>query len=112
MNTLLVILGVVVAAGLVYYFLLRTNKVKDENGNMIPDSVEEVAAKVKKQATLVKEEVKEVAQKAKDLVQTAEVKPKAKRTTRKPAAKNATEPKVEKTVVVESKNPRRRKSNK
>lgn len=110
MNTLLVILGVVIAAGLVYYFLLKTNKVKDENGNMIPDSVEEVAAKVKKQATLVKEEVKEVAQKAKELVETAEVKP--KRTNRKPAAKKATEPKVEKTVVVESKNPRRRKSNK
>jgi F0F1-type ATP synthase membrane subunit b/b' len=106
MNALLAILGIVVVGGLVYYFLLKSGKVKDENGNMIPDSVEEAATKVKKQATLVKE----VAQKAKELVQTAEVKP--KRTTRKPAAKKTAEPKVEKTVVVESKNPRRRKSNK
>ena len=112
MNALLAILGIVVVGGLVYYFLLKSGKVKDENGNMVPDSVEEAATKVKKQATLVKEEVKEVAQKAKELVQTAEVKPKAKRTTRKPAAKKTAEPKVEKTVVVESKNPRRRKSNK
>ena len=110
MNALLAILGIVVVGGLVYYFLLKSGKVKDENGNMIPDSVEEAATKVKKQATLVKEEVKEVAQKAKESVQTAEVKP--KRTTRKPAAKKTAEPKVEKTVVVESKNPRRRKSNK
>ena len=106
MNTLLIIIAIVGVAGLAYYFLLKTNKVKDENGNMIPDSVEEVAAKVKKQATLVKE----VAQKAKELVETTKVN--TNKTNRKPAAKKATEPKVEKTVVVESKNPKRKKSTK
>lgn len=103
MNTLLIIIAIVGVAGLAYYFLLKTNKVKDENGNMIPDSVEEAATKVKKQATLVKEEVKEFLQKS-----TAAV----KGTNAKPATKKSTEPKVEKTVVVESKNPRRKKSNK
>ena len=31
MNTLLIIIAIVGVAGLAYYFLLKTNKVKDEN---------------------------------------------------------------------------------
>ena len=132
MKILLIILALLAVAGGVYFFLLKSNRIKDEDGNMIPDSVDETVAKARKQATLVKEEikektievkrrakrvaeetkdvvaaVKEVAKQSKDVVDAAKGTP---RKGRKPAAKKAA-PKVEKTVVVESK-PRKRNTKK
>ena len=129
MKILLIILALFAVAGAAYFFLLKTNKIKDEDGNMIPDSIDEAAAKVKKQATLVKEEVKEttaevkrrakrvaeetkdvvaavkeVAKQSKDVVEAAKGTP---RKGRKPAAKKAPAKKIEKTVVVQSNKPKR-----
>ena len=83
---------------------------------MVKEEVKQTTAEVKRRAKRVAEEtkdvvaaVKEVAKQSKDVVEAAKGTP---RKGRKPAAKTASTKKVEKTVVVESKNPRRRKTNK
>ena len=47
MNTILIIIGVLaVAIGIVIY-LQKTGKIEDKDGDLIPDSIEDTAAKVK-----------------------------------------------------------------
>jgi topoisomerase IA-like protein len=93
--TILIILGLVAVAFGVGYYLIKSGKVEDTNGNLIPDVVEEKTAEILEE---VKEKVEEVKK---------EVKKRAPRktTTSKPAAKKTTtkKPVAPKTVVVEKK---------
>ena len=111
MNGLLVILAVIAALGGVYAILLHTGKIKDEDGDFVPDVVEdkvedikediaEVKAEVKRRAKRVKEEIKDVkdagenlVNQTKDVVDAVKGKP---RRGRKPAAKRTKKPAAKK----------------
>ena len=103
MKTILIILALVaVAAGVVVYFM-KKGKIKDADGNLIPDVIEdkveevkEIAKEVKTRAKRVAEEakdvaaaVKEVAKQSKDVVTAVKGTPRKGRkpATKKPAAK-------------------------
>lgn len=98
MKSILIILALLaIGAGVVVY-LIKKGKIKDEDGDFIPDVIEdkvedvkEVAKEVKARAKRVKEEVKDVVDAAKDVVEQAkDVTAAAKggaRKGRKPAAK-------------------------
>ena len=83
MDTILIILGVVaVAAGVIYYFI-KSGKIADSDGDLIPDVVEDAiddakelvedvkatAKEVKKRAKRVKEELGDVTEAVKDVVE-------------------------------------------
>jgi len=81
MNTTLVIVGVLLVAAAVTFYLVKKGKVADSDGDYIPDAVEdavedvkefaedvkETAAKIKKRAKAVKEELKDVVEEARDV---------------------------------------------
>jgi DNA-binding ferritin-like protein len=89
MSTLLIILGVIGVAVATYLVLLYTGKIKDRDGDFIPDVVEdtvedikedvaEVKSEVKRRVKRVKEELKDVkaagknlAKQSKDVVEAA-----------------------------------------
>ena len=84
MNTIFIILGVLLVAGGVIIYFVKAGKIKDSDGDLIPDAVEdaveevkETVAEAKKRAKVVKEELKDVAKAAKG----------RKRRGRKPKAK-------------------------
>ena len=99
MDTLLIILGILVAGASVYYFGFYTKgKINDRDGDYIPDEIEdavedvkEAAKTVKRRAKRVKEElgdvadaIKEVGKQSKDVLKAAKGSP---RKGRKPRAK-------------------------
>lgn len=102
MNTILIILGLVAVAAGVGIYLMKSGKIQDADGDLIPDVVEEkveevkaVAKEVKARAKRVAKETKEVVEattkvvkEAKDVVDAA--KGSAPKKTRKPAAKKPT----------------------
>lgn len=101
MNTFLIILGLVAIGAGVLVYLQKTGKIKDADGDLIPDVVEEKVEEVKEVAKKVKTRAKRVAEEAKDVVDAAkEVVKQSKdvvdaakggpRKGRKPAAKKAT----------------------
>jgi len=61
MTGLIIVVGVILVAALVTYFLTKSGKIKDADGNGIPDvieeKVEEVVKETKARAKRVKEEV-------------------------------------------------------
>ena len=78
MNTLLIIVGILAVIGATYAVLLYTGKIKDRDGDFIPDVVEdtvedikedvaEVKAEVKRRVKRVKEELKDVKRAGKNL---------------------------------------------
>ena len=77
MDTILIILGLLVAALAVYYFgFYKKGKINDADGDFIPDEVEEavedakeVVKEVKRRAKRVKEEIKDVVEEAKDVAE-------------------------------------------
>lgn len=78
MSTLLIIALVIGVAAATYVVLLYTGKIKDEDGDFIPDVVEDAVEEVKDRVDRVKEEitdvkkaVKEVANQAGDVVEAA-----------------------------------------
>ena len=86
MTTFLVILGLLAIGAGVYYFLIKTGKIKDEDGDFIPDTiedkvedikedVEEVIVKAKTRVKKVKAEVKDVVEEVKDVVSAIKGKP-------------------------------------
>lgn len=111
MSELLIVLGVLAGAVATYLFLLYTGKIKDEDGDFIPDVVEdkvedikedvaEVKAEVKRRVKRVKEEIKDVKEAGQNLVeQTKDVADAVKgkpRRGRKPAAKRGRKPAAKK----------------
>jgi len=72
MTGLIIVVGVILVAALVTYFLTKSGKIKDADGNGIPDvieeKVEEVVKETKARAKRVKEEVVDVATAAKEVV--------------------------------------------
>lgn len=76
MKTILVILGIGVIAAGVIYFLIKKGKIKDSDGDFIPDAVEdkvdEVKGKVQKKVKAVKTRVKNVKDEIEDVVEELE----------------------------------------
>ena len=76
MKTILVILGIGVIAAGVIYFLIKKGKIKDSDGDFIPDVVEdkvdEVKGKVQKKVKAVKTRVKNVKDEIEDVVEELE----------------------------------------
>jgi gas vesicle protein len=72
MTGLIIVVGVILVAALVTYFLTKSGKIKDADGNGIPnvieEKVEEVVTQTKARAKRVKEEVVDVATAAKEVV--------------------------------------------
>ena len=86
MTTFLVILGLLVIGAGIYYTLIKTGKIKDEDGDLIPDVVEEKVKDIKEDAEVVikkakarvkkvKEEVKDVVDEVHDVVSAIKGKP-------------------------------------
>jgi histone H3/H4 len=71
MMTVLLILLALVVAGAVTFFLMKTGKIEDKDGNNIPDAVEEKLEEVKEVAKAVKEKAKRVVEESKDVVEAA-----------------------------------------
>jgi len=71
MNTILVILAIATVLAIAIVILQKTGKIKDEDGDLIPDvvedKVEEVKAEAKRRVKRVKQELKDVLKEAKDL---------------------------------------------
>jgi F0F1-type ATP synthase membrane subunit b/b' len=81
MNTILVIIGLLLVGAAVTVYLVKKGKIKDSDGDYIPDAVEdavedvkefaedvkETAAEVKRRAKAVKQELKDVVEEAKDV---------------------------------------------
>jgi hypothetical protein len=73
MKTILVILGIGIIAAGVIYFLIKKGKIKDSDGDFIPDVVEDevdkVKGKVQKKVKAVKTRVKNVKDEIEDVVE-------------------------------------------
>ena len=65
---LYLLLGLALTAGVIIY-LMKRGKIKDADGDLIPDAVEEKVKQVKARAKRVKEEVKDVVEAAKEVVE-------------------------------------------
>ena len=102
MSTILIIVGVVALIAAAIIVLQKTGKIKDADGDLIPDVIEEkvvevkaVAKEVKTRAKRVAKETKEVVEATKKVVKEAKdvvdaAKGSAPKKTRKPAAKKPT----------------------
>ena len=58
MSTLLIIVGIVAVIAATYAVLLYTGKIKDRDGDFIPDVVEDTVEDIKEEVAEVKSEVK------------------------------------------------------
>ena len=68
MNTILIILTLLAAAAGVGFFLMKTGKIEDKDGNNIPDVIDNKVKEVKETVTEVKQRVKRVKEEASDVV--------------------------------------------
>lgn len=66
MNTILIILALAAVAVGVVYFLTKNGKIKDSDGDLIPDVVEETTEKVQSQVKQTKAKVEKVVEKVKE----------------------------------------------
>ena len=69
MKEILIILGLVGVVAGVLYFLMKKGKIKDADGNLIPDVIEDKVEEVKEVAKVVKARAKKVAEETKDVVE-------------------------------------------
>jgi len=69
MTTVILILGALVIAGAVVFFLMKSGKIEDKDGNNIPDSVEKKVEEVKEAVVEVKKRVKRVKEEVSDVVE-------------------------------------------
>lgn len=65
MQTFLIILGILVVIAGIYFFLIKTGKIEDKDGDLIADDIEDVIEDVKEVAGKVKKTVKTVKTRAK-----------------------------------------------
>lgn len=72
MKTILILAALILIGAGVVYFLIKKGKIKDEDGDFIPDVIEdkvdEVKTKVNKKVTAVKTRVKKVKAEVEDVV--------------------------------------------
>jgi methyl-accepting chemotaxis protein len=68
METFLIILGILAVLAGVTIYLQKTGKIKDADGDLIPDSIEEKIEEVKEVAKVVKARAKRVAEETNDVV--------------------------------------------
>lgn len=69
METFLIILGILAVVAGVVIFLQKTGKIKDADGDLIPDAIEDKVEEVKEVAKVVKARAKRVAEETKDVVE-------------------------------------------
>jgi len=73
MKTILIILALLAVGAGIVYFLMKKGKIKDVDGDLIPDVIEdkvdEVKTKINKKTTAVKTRVKKVKAEVKDVVE-------------------------------------------
>ena len=72
MTTILIILGLIVAAAAVYFYAIKTGKIEDADGDYIADDAEKVAKEIKRRAKNVKAELADVKKAAEEFVDQAE----------------------------------------
>ena len=91
MDTIFIILGLLLVAGGVVIYFVKAGKIKDSDGDLIPDVVEDKVAEAKKavkevksRAKVVKAEVADVIEEVKDISKAVKGR---KRRGRKPKAK-------------------------
>ncbi len=60
MNTIVIILSILVVVGIALFLAMKFGKIKDSDGDFIPDVVEDSITEAKRRAKLVKEELKDV----------------------------------------------------
>jgi len=82
MQTFLIILGILAIGAAVYFFLIKTGKIKDKDGDLIADDIEdaiedvkETVKTVKTRAKKVKAEIEDVVDELQDVVQAIKGKP-------------------------------------
>lgn len=68
MNTILIIVGVLAVAVGILIYLQKSGKIKDADGNLIPDVVEDKIDDVKEIAKDVKARAKKVAKESKEVI--------------------------------------------
>ena len=68
MNTILIILVLLATGADVIFFLMKSGKIEDKDGNNIPDVIDEKVKEVKETVTEVKQRVKRVKEEASDVV--------------------------------------------
>ena len=87
MDTIFIILGLLLVAGGVMIYFVKAGKIKDSDGDLIPDVVEDKVAQAKKTVKKVKakvEDVKEIIEDVKEVKKAVKAK---RRSRRKPKAK-------------------------
>lgn len=67
MNTILIILALAAVAVGVVYFLTKSGKIKDSDGDLIPDAIEESIEEVNKTFTEAKAKVEKVKEQVEDV---------------------------------------------
>ena len=86
MQTVLIILGILAVGAGVYYFLIKTGKIEDKDGDLIADAVEDkvedikddvksTVKKAKARVKKVKEEIEDVVEELGDVVSAIKGKP-------------------------------------
>ena len=60
MNTIFIILGILLVAGGVMIYFVKAGKIKDSDGDLIPDAVEDAVEEAKETIAEVKDVVKAV----------------------------------------------------
>lgn len=67
MNTILIILAILAIAGGAVYFFTKSGKIKDTDGDLIPDVIEDSVAEVNKTFTETKAKVEKVKEQVADV---------------------------------------------
>lgn len=70
MNTILIILGLLAIGAGVYFFLIKTGKIEDKDGDLIADDIEDAIQDVKDEVDAVKSNIDKKVKSAKKRVNT------------------------------------------
>jgi uncharacterized protein (UPF0333 family) len=84
MDTIFIILGILLVAGGVMIYFVKAGKIKDSDGDLIPDAVEDAVEEVKETVAEARARAKVVKAEVKDVVKAVKG---TKRRGRKPKAK-------------------------